>query len=93
MIRTGDQYRDSIRDDRDVWIDGQKVDDVPNHPAFKPIVDARARIYDLAHEQATRDVMSYVDPETNERCPVGAEDATLEGRLGGQARRGGLRAR
>ncbi len=71
MIRTGDQYRDSIRDDRDVWIDGQKVDDVPNHPAFKPIVDARARIYDLAHEEATRDVMSYVDPETNERCPVG----------------------
>ena len=73
MIRTGDQYRDSIRDDRDVWIDGQKVDDVPSHPAFKPIVDARARIYDLAHEEATRDVMSYVDPETNERCPVGAK--------------------
>jgi 4-hydroxyphenylacetate 3-monooxygenase len=56
-----------------VWIDGERVDDVPSHPAFKPMVDARARIYDLAHEQATREGMSYVDSETGERCPVGAK--------------------
>ncbi len=73
MIRTGDEYRESIRDGRKVWIDGEKVDDVTVHPAFRPIVDARARIYDLAHESHTRDVMSYVDAETGERCPVGAK--------------------
>src|SRR6185295_8712941 len=73
MIRTGDEYRESIRDGRAVWIDGDRVDDVPSHPAFKPIVDARARIYDLAHESVTQDVMSYVDDETGERCPVGAK--------------------
>src|ERR1700739_2109622 len=71
MIRTGDEYRDSLRDGRSVWIDGEKVADVPTHPAFRPIVDARARIYDLAHAEATRDVMSYVDAETGERCPTG----------------------
>jgi 4-hydroxyphenylacetate 3-monooxygenase len=73
MIKTGDEYRESIRDVREVWIDGHKVDDIPTHPAFKPIVDARARIYDLAHEDATQEVMSYVDPDTGERCPVGAK--------------------
>jgi 4-hydroxyphenylacetate 3-monooxygenase len=73
MIRTGDEYRESVRDGREVWIDGERVDDVTTHPAFKPIVDVRARIYDLAHEDATRDVMSYVDPETGERCPIGAK--------------------
>jgi 4-hydroxyphenylacetate 3-monooxygenase len=73
MIRTGDEYRESIRDAREVWIDGERVTDVTTHPALKPIVDARARIYDLAHEPATRDVMSYVDAETGERCPTGSK--------------------
>ncbi|HEY7196778.1 MAG TPA: 4-hydroxyphenylacetate 3-hydroxylase family protein [Gaiellaceae bacterium] len=71
MIRTGEEYRDSIRDGREVWIDGERVEDVTEHPSFKPIVDVRARIYDMAHEEATRDVMSYADPESGERCPVG----------------------
>jgi 4-hydroxyphenylacetate 3-monooxygenase len=73
MIRTGDEYRDSIRDGRDVWIDGEKVADVTTHPSFKPIVDARARVYDMAHEDATRNVMSYVDERSGERCPIGSQ--------------------
>lgn len=44
MIRTGEQYRESIRDGREVWIGGERVKDVTEHPAFKPAVDARARI-------------------------------------------------
>ncbi len=71
MIRTGDEYRESIRDGRVVWIDGEQVEDVTTHPAFKPMVDVRARIYDMAHDAATRDVMSYADAETGERCPTG----------------------
>ncbi len=71
MIRTGQEYRDSIRDGRMVWIDGERVKDVTTHPSFKPIVDVRARIYDMAHEDATRDVMSYVEPESNERNCIG----------------------
>ncbi len=71
MIRTGDEYRDSIRDGREVWIDGERVADVPTHPAFKPLVDVRARIYDMAHDPATRDVMTYADPDTGERFAVG----------------------
>ena len=59
MLMTGDEYRDSIRDDREVWINGERVDDVPSHPAFKPIVDVRARIYDMAHEDRFRDAMAY----------------------------------
>jgi 4-hydroxyphenylacetate 3-monooxygenase len=73
MIRTGDEYRESIRDGREVWVDGEKVADVTAHPSLKPIIDARARIYDMAHDPKTRDVMSYLDTETNERCPVGAK--------------------
>ena len=71
MIRTGDEYRESIRDGREVWIDGRKVEDVATHPSFRPIVEVRARIYDMAHEPDTQDVMSYVDPGSGERCAVG----------------------
>jgi 4-hydroxyphenylacetate 3-monooxygenase len=49
------------------------VDDVTAHPAFRPAVDARARIYDLAHERVTRDVMTYVDEETGEPCAIGGK--------------------
>ena len=58
MIRNGDEYRDSIRDGREVWMDGEKVKDLPTHPMFKPIVDIRARIYDMQHDPQPRDDMT-----------------------------------
>jgi 4-hydroxyphenylacetate 3-monooxygenase len=67
MIRTGEQYRESLRDGRQVWMNGERIKDVSTHPAFKPAVDIRARIYDLAHEKATAPAMSYIDEETGER--------------------------
>ncbi len=73
MLRTGDEYRDSIRDGREVWIDGERVADVTLHPAFKPIVDARARIFDMAHEPAGRDIMAYRDDITGEQCSIGCK--------------------
>ncbi|MCW2884753.1 MAG: 4-hydroxyphenylacetate 3-monooxygenase [Streptosporangiaceae bacterium] len=72
MIRTGDEYRESIRDGREVWINGERVTDVTTHPMFKPIVDVRARIYDLQHENdlltyeenGERNAISYKPPRT-----------------------------
>ena len=69
MIRTGTQYRDSIRDGRQVWINGERVKDVTTHPMFKPLVDIRARIYDMQHEAALRDALTY-DEGDGERHPV-----------------------
>lgn len=66
MIRTGAQYRDSIRDNREVYMNGERVKDVTAHPMFQPLVDIRARIYDMAHDPATRDVMTVEqNGETN----------------------------
>ena len=60
MIRTGEQYRNGLRDGREVWIDGERVKDVTTHPAFKPIVDIRARMYDMQHEDAYAATLTYV---------------------------------
>ena len=69
MIRTGEQYRDSIRDGREVWINGERVKDVTRHPMFKPLVDIRARVYDMQHEKATQAAMTY--EEHGERFAIG----------------------
>lgn len=61
MIRTGDEYRAGLRDGREVWMDGERVTDVTTHAAFKPIVDVRARMYDMQHEAAYQDRLTYVD--------------------------------
>src|SRR5260221_6216941 len=69
MIRTGEDYKASIRESRRVFINGERVKDVTTHPMFKPLVDIRARIYDMGHEPATRDIMTYADK--GERHAVG----------------------
>jgi 4-hydroxyphenylacetate 3-monooxygenase len=69
MIRTGRQYLDSLRDGREIYINGERVKDVTVHPSFKPLVDIRAQIYDMQHDAATRDVMSYC--ENGQRHAIG----------------------
>jgi 4-hydroxyphenylacetate 3-monooxygenase len=66
MLPTGDDYRQSIRDGRQVYINGEKVEDVPSHPCFKPIVDVRARMYDMAYEEKYQSLLSYRDEKTGE---------------------------
>src|SRR4249920_175367 len=69
MIRTGDDYRKSLRDGREVWMNGGRVADVTTHPAFRPIVDVRARIYDMAREAEHRETLTY--DEDGETFAVG----------------------
>ena len=42
----GDEYLDSIRDSREVWIHGERVKDVTRHPAFRNSARMVARWYD-----------------------------------------------
>ncbi|ADE38499.1 4-hydroxyphenylacetate 3-hydroxylase family protein [Candidatus Puniceispirillum marinum] len=59
MIRTGEQFRDSLRDGREIWINGERVEDPSTHPQIKPAVDARAYIYDMQHDTKTKAAMTY----------------------------------
>jgi 4-hydroxyphenylacetate 3-monooxygenase len=71
MIKTGEEYRESIRDGREVYINGEQVGDVASHPMFKPLVDVRARIYDMQHDAETRPLMTYED-DGGEAHAIGA---------------------
>ena len=47
--QTGQEYLDSLRDDRTVYIYGEKVKDVTTHPAFRNTSRMVARLYDALH--------------------------------------------
>jgi len=66
LIRTGAEYRQSIQDGREVYINGERVADVASHPMFKPMVDIRARIYDMQHDAATGPLLTYRDQQGEE---------------------------
>ena len=51
---TGERYIESLRDGREVWLDGKRVDDVTTHPAFSGMVHEMARIYDLQYTDELR---------------------------------------
>lgn len=55
---TGDEYVETLRDDREVYIDGERVADVTRHPAFVNSVRSTARLYDALHEERTKDVLT-----------------------------------
>jgi 4-hydroxyphenylacetate 3-monooxygenase len=60
-VRTGEQYRESLRDGRTVYVHGERVPDVPSHPAFAGIVDTVAGLYDMSSDPASG--MIHVNPD------------------------------
>jgi aromatic ring hydroxylase len=67
---TGRRYIESLKDGREVWIDGARVRDVTVHPAFRDMIRELARIYDLQNSDAHRDDMTFVDPASGLRTSV-----------------------
>lgn len=51
---TGAEYLESIRDQREVWIYGERVKDVSSHPAFRNQARMVARMYDALHDPQTK---------------------------------------
>ena len=47
---TGKEYLESLRDDREVYIYGERVKDVTTHPAFRNAARSIARLYDALHD-------------------------------------------
>jgi 4-hydroxyphenylacetate 3-monooxygenase len=55
---TGQEYLESLRDGREVWIYGERVKDVTTHPAFRNAARSIARLYDALHEPTGRDILT-----------------------------------
>jgi aromatic ring hydroxylase len=51
--QNGDEYLESLRDGREVYIYGERVDDVTTHPAFRNTARMTARLFDALHDEET----------------------------------------
>src|SRR6516162_6059638 len=63
-MRTGAEYLRSLRDGRQVFVDGEKVADVTAHPAFREAARSVARLFDIAAAPENRDRMTFLSPKT-----------------------------
>lgn len=52
---TGAEYLESLRDGREVYINGERIKDVTTHPAMRNSVRSLARLYDALHDPKTKD--------------------------------------
>src|SRR3989449_10242849 len=66
--RTGKEFLQGLKDQpREIWIGGERVGDVAAHPAFCNVAGSVAALYDLQHDPALRDQMTFVSPSSGER--------------------------
>jgi 4-hydroxyphenylacetate 3-monooxygenase len=71
-IRTGQQYLDKLNAMRPhLTIDGEVVsENVTEHPAFRGVARTYAKLFDMQHDPAHQDALTYISPTTGDR--VGA---------------------
>src|SRR5205807_10646075 len=58
---TGAAYGESLRDGREVYIDGERVADVTAHPASRNAVRAVAPLYDALYDPAFTEALTARD--------------------------------
>ena len=67
-LRSGDQYiADIAADGRQVFIDGDAVDDVTTDSAFSAAAQSVAALYDIARAPENSELMTYASPATGKR--------------------------
>jgi 4-hydroxyphenylacetate 3-monooxygenase len=65
-MRSGSDYLHSLRDGRHVFVDGERVKDVTEHPAFRQAARSIAALFDVAADPTLRERMTFPSPKTGE---------------------------
>ncbi|MDQ3786849.1 MAG: Pyoverdin chromophore biosynthetic protein pvcC, partial [Actinomycetota bacterium] len=55
---TGAEYLETLRDDREIYLYGERVKDVTEHPAFRNPARMNARLYDALHDPEYKDILT-----------------------------------
>lgn len=67
--KTGQEYIDRLKKaNNNVYIHGERVDDVTTHPAFKNVIKSMANLYDLQYEK--KDTMLYTSPTSGDQVGI-----------------------
>ena len=82
-IRNGKQYLEGLRDDRDVWIHGEKVEDVTSHSGMGRGAHTLASFMDKQFDAELQDTITYEEDgkryATSYMIPKSREDIEKRG--------------
>ncbi len=70
-LRSGAQFKESLRDGRRVIVDGREVDDVTAEPTLARGIDTLAGLFDAQLDAKHAEVTTSIDAETGERIATG----------------------
>jgi len=59
MTRSAKEYLASLKDDRTIFINGERVADVTAHHAFRNVATSMAGLFDFANAPANRELMTF----------------------------------
>lgn len=65
-IRRGSDYLSGIQDGRQVWLEGERVENVATHPRLRGFAQSLADVYDLQHDPEHQDLLTIKSPSTGE---------------------------
>jgi 4-hydroxyphenylacetate 3-monooxygenase len=86
-VRTGAEYREALRDGRQVWVIGEgRIEDVTRHPATRPMVDEYAAWYDRLGDPARADILLTPSESSGQRVSWGAVVPRTPGDLAAMGR-------
>ena len=63
-VRTGEQFLEGLRDEREVWLEGERVSDVTTHPRLARMARTLADMYDLQHSPEAGSEMTFTSPSS-----------------------------
>lgn len=67
VVKDGKSHIASLRDNRSVYINGELVPDVSEHPAFRNAIKSTASLYDLQADKKYTDRLTFISPSSGRR--------------------------
>src|SRR5437762_5205778 len=58
-IRTGAQFLEALKDDRQIFMDGERIGDIAGDPRTAGATQTLAELYDMQHDPDLRDRMAF----------------------------------
>jgi 4-hydroxyphenylacetate 3-monooxygenase len=62
-IKTGGDHLESLRDEREIYLQGKRVGDPTIHPAYRNSCATAARLYDFQSDPANVELMTFESPD------------------------------
>ena len=62
-LRTGQQYLDGLKDDRQIWYDGKQIGDPTSEPGLRNTAKTVTQYYDFQNTPGLEDLVTYETPD------------------------------